>query len=325
MDMPTPKLAHNVTRLGHYALPGAGQVYVDGNYCYVGHITNKAGLGTSIVDVADPKNPKVICQLPVGDNTSHSHKARAVGDIMITNMEQNMTAIGRKADELPKLRTVMKAELGREATDAELAAKLGVAAADIPEVDALAKRPYAEGGFKVWDIKDRKNPKLLTHVRTHGRGVHRFDMDANYAYISTEMEGFIGNILVIYDLADPKQPEEVSRWWMPGQHLAGGEQPSWVGRRNRLHHALRFGNRLLMMHAGRVALDVAGEDRHQAQDFFGRAFPVLGRKGKQGQHRNAEFAGSANDPPHGVRAAPMAATSPSPSRAASPRPKAKRS
>ena len=50
---------------------------------------------------------------------------------------------------LPKLRTRLKAELGRDATDAELAAKLGVSPADIPEVDALAKRPYNEGGFKV--------------------------------------------------------------------------------------------------------------------------------------------------------------------------------
>ncbi|WP_339937150.1 SMP-30/gluconolactonase/LRE family protein, partial [Undibacterium luofuense] len=153
--------------------------------------------------------------------------------------------------------TTARAELGREATDAELAAKLGVAAADIPEVDALAKRPYAEGGFKVWDIKDRKNPKLLTHVRTHGRGVHRFDMDANYAYISTEMPGFIGNILVIYDIRNPAKPEEVSKWWMPGQKE--GEHKSWPGRQHRLHHALRSGDRLFAgcWHGGVRIIDVS--------------------------------------------------------------------
>ncbi len=31
-------------------------------------------------------------------------------------------------------------------------------------------------------------------------------MDERYAYISTEMEGYIGNILVIYDIADPAAP-----------------------------------------------------------------------------------------------------------------------
>ena len=135
MDQPAAKLAHNVTRLGHYALPGAGQVYVDGHYCYVGHITNKDGLATSILDIADPKNPKVVSQIPVGDPHSHSHKARVAGDIMITNMEQNMTAIGRKADELPKLRTLLRSELGRDPTHAELAARLGVNEADIPPKD----------------------------------------------------------------------------------------------------------------------------------------------------------------------------------------------
>ena len=173
MDQPTPKLAHNVTRLGHLDLPGAGQVLVEGNHAYIGHITNKEGLGTSILDIADPKNPKVVAQIPVSDPASHAHKARAVGDIMITNVEQNMTALGRKADELPKLRMLLKAEMGRDPTDAELAARLGVSAADIPAVAALEKTPYNMGGFKVWDIKDRANPKLITHVKTHGRGVHR--------------------------------------------------------------------------------------------------------------------------------------------------------
>ena len=93
MDQPTPKLAHNVTRLGHLDLPGAGQVLVEGNHAYIGHITNKEGLGTSILDIADPKNPKVVAQIPVGDPASHAHKARAVGDLMITNVEQNMTAL----------------------------------------------------------------------------------------------------------------------------------------------------------------------------------------------------------------------------------------
>jgi hypothetical protein len=73
------------------------------------------------------------------------------------------------------------------------------------------------------------------------------------------MEGYVGNILVIYDLRDPAKPAEVSRWWMPGQHLAGGEQPAWRGRRNRLHHALRFGDELWAgcWHAGLRVIDIS--------------------------------------------------------------------
>jgi hypothetical protein len=53
------------------------------------------------------------------------------------------------------------------------------------------------------------------------------------------MEGYLGAMLVIYDIRNPEKPEEVSRWWLPGQHTAGGEKATWPGRRNRLHHALR--------------------------------------------------------------------------------------
>jgi len=253
-----PSLTKNVTRVSRLELQGAGQVYVEGQYAYIGHITNKEGLGTSILDVSDPKNPKLLAQIPVGDKNSHSHKARVIGDIMIVNMEQNMTAIGRKADELPGLRKRLQAELGRAPTHAELAEKLGVKESDIPAVEAMEKEPYAQGGFKIYDISDRTKPKLITHHKTHGRGVHRFDMDANYAYISTEMPGYIGNILVIYDLRNPAKPEEVSRWWLPGQHLAGGEKPTWPGRQHRLHHTVRVGNELFagVWHGGVRVIDV---------------------------------------------------------------------
>jgi len=98
---PAPSLTKNVTRISHLDLPGAGQVYVAGKYAYVGHITNEEGLGTSILDVSDPKKPKLLSQIPVGDRNSHSHKARVIGDIMIVNVEQNMTAIGRKPTSFP--------------------------------------------------------------------------------------------------------------------------------------------------------------------------------------------------------------------------------
>jgi hypothetical protein len=169
-----------------------------------------------------------------------------------------MTPIGRRADELPGVKLRLLKELGREATHAELAFALNVREQDIPIVEAAQKKPYQNGGFKIYDITDKSNPKLITHQKTGGAGVHRFDVDNNYAYISTEMDGFLGNILVIYDLANPAKPHEVSRWWMPGQHLAGGEKPSWSGRRNRLHHALRFGDELWagLWHGGVGVIDI---------------------------------------------------------------------
>jgi hypothetical protein len=259
MDRSPHHLAHNVTRLSHLDLPGAGQVYVAGDYAYVGHIPNKQRLGTSILDVRDPKNPKVLSQIFLEDPDSHSHKARVIGDLMIVNSERNMTPIGRRAEELPRLRARLRESLGREPTHAELADRLGIKESDIPMVEAAERNPYAQGGFRIYDVKDRTKPKLLAFHKTGGKGVHRFDMDERYAYISTEMEGYVGNILVIYDLRNPAKPEEVSRWWMPGQHTAAGEKPTWSGKRNRLHHALRFGNELWAgcWHAGLRVIDVS--------------------------------------------------------------------
>ena len=69
-------------------------------------------------------------------------------------------------------------------------------------------------------------------------------VDENYAYISTEMEGFVGNILVIYDIRNPSKPVEVSRWSMERQNVAGGDEPHPKRAEHRLHHALRCGTEM---------------------------------------------------------------------------------
>jgi hypothetical protein len=243
-DSVDTKTSSNMKRLAQMELPGSGQVYVEGSYAYLGHLTNKQQLGTTILDIADPRNPRIVSQIRLDDPNSHSHKARVVGDIMIVNSEQNMSALGRKAEVLASARAGLINVLGRNPTPAELADKLSVQESDIAVLEAAERNPYDGGGFRVYDVADKTKPKLLAFQKTGGKGVHRFDMDENYAYISTEMPGYLGAMLVIYDIRNPARPEEVSRWWLPGQHTAGGEKPTWPGRRNRLHHALRTGDLL---------------------------------------------------------------------------------
>ena len=250
-------LSLNLRRIGEADIPGGGQVVVQDGYAYVGHM--KPPYGTTILDVSDPRHPQVVSQIMLPDDLSHSHKVRVVGDLMYCNVEQNNRHFLRKGEALPALRAKLAGELGRAGTDAELAAALGVAAEDIARLDAARKRGYRDGGFRVYDISDKSRPRELVHHHTFGFGVHRFDVDENYAYISTEMEGYLGNILVVYDMRDPAHPEEVSRWHLPGQHLAAGETPSWSGYKNRLHHALRVGDELwaAVWHAGFRVIDVA--------------------------------------------------------------------
>ncbi|QJF50600.1 LVIVD repeat-containing protein [Roseobacter ponti] len=247
------ELARNIRRLGHLDIAGGGQVVVQGNYAYVGHM--KPPMGTSIIDVSDPSDPRVTAHVAPPDEYSHTHKVRVAGDIMITNVEQDRRHFLRKGEKIAGLRD----QLGAGATDAQIAEALGVKESDIPDLEAALARGYDGGGFRVWDISDRSAPRELAYVRTHGFGVHRFDMDENYAYISTEMEGYVGNILVVYDLSDPSNPTEVNRWHMPGQHLAGGETPTWEGYGVRLHHAMRCGDELwaAVWHAGYRVLDAS--------------------------------------------------------------------
>src|SRR5437868_11193720 len=106
--------AQKIRRLAHLDVPGAGQVTIAGHHAYVGHIPNKDQLGTTIIDIADPYHPRVVATVALDDPTSHSHKVRVSGDVMIVNHEPNMTPIGRRAEHLPAARAAPAAALGRE-------------------------------------------------------------------------------------------------------------------------------------------------------------------------------------------------------------------
>jgi hypothetical protein len=201
---------------------GGGQVVVERNIAYVGTMRNPHG--TLIIDVSDPKNPRQLADIsmPVG---THSHKVRVSDGIMITNREV----------------------LGRHAAHGE----------EPPE--------GYHGGLGIYDVSNPSKPRLITNWNTtdlpgaaYARGVHRFDFDGRYAYLSPTMDGYLGNIVMILDLKDPAHPEEVGRWWMPGQWTAGGEQPSWKGANHKCHHPLRQGNRLYTSYwfGGFVILDI---------------------------------------------------------------------
>ena len=76
-----------VRRIGRIEIPGGGQVRVEGQHVYVGHM--KPPHGTTIVDVSDPTRPEVVTSLQLEGTQSHSHKVRVAGNLMITNVEMN--------------------------------------------------------------------------------------------------------------------------------------------------------------------------------------------------------------------------------------------
>ncbi len=215
--------ALNTKLLSHIDCAGGGQVWVEGTTLFIGHMRSPSG--TTIVDVSDPRNPRMLARLNLPEGW-HSHKVRVHGDIMIVNHE--------------KLGTTGPAEFG--------------------------------GGIAVYDVSKPAEPKMISKWLTGGRGVHRYDFDGRYVYISPTAEGYIGNIVMILDLIDPTNPVEVGRWWIPGQWRAGGEEYPWAPEwpTPRCHHPLRLGNRLYVSywHHGGYILDIEDMSKPKVVSHF---------------------------------------------------------
>ncbi len=78
-------ISKNIKQIGRMDLPGGGSVVVENGYAYVGHMDPPHG--TSIIDVKDPKHPKVVAHIEIPEGL-HSHKVRVSGDIMLVNYER---------------------------------------------------------------------------------------------------------------------------------------------------------------------------------------------------------------------------------------------
>jgi hypothetical protein len=90
MDLPVPRpSADGLTLLAHHDLGGSGdgmQVIRHGDALYVGH-TGTTGMGTSVLDVADPTRPVLVTQWPAPPR-SHTHKVQVAGGLLLVNHEK---------------------------------------------------------------------------------------------------------------------------------------------------------------------------------------------------------------------------------------------
>ncbi len=178
--------------------------------------------GWSVIDVTDPKNPKVVKFIPGPANTNTVQVDIADG-IMVA-------ALGRPEN--------------REGTGLD------------------PNKPY-EAGVIFYDVKDPLNPKELGRWLTdnpNGRGTHRNSYSGGrYVHLAADMKGYDGDIYVILDIIDPAHPVEVGRWWMPGQHVAGGETPQKNPNINLHNPNFVDGNLVYLSYgdAGMVILDIS--------------------------------------------------------------------
>ncbi len=147
-------LSQNTQSLSHLDIEGGGQIVVSDGYAYIGHM--KPPHGTSIVDISDPRKPRVTARLETS-SWSHTHKVRVCGDIMITNVEQDRRHfLRRQAQRLIDSRQSLSISLGREPEPSELADAIGLTLDDLGDLKSALERGYDEGGFKVWDIRSAR-------------------------------------------------------------------------------------------------------------------------------------------------------------------------
>ena len=217
-DLPKPDYATNNMRLVGYSDQGGRcdgvQIMVHRGYAYIGHIFSK---GFSVVDVRDPKQPKLVKYIAAPSNTWTLH-LQVFDDLLLVINNKDMFAQPELADE----KNYYKGSVDHHAK-AETATRNWTA------------------GLAVYDISKGDDPKQIGFMPVEGTGLHRlWYVGGRWAYASALLDGFSDYILITIDMADPKQPKLAGKYWLPGMNVAAGEKANWPTKNGRhgLHHAI---------------------------------------------------------------------------------------
>ena len=112
---------------------------------------------------------------------------------------------------------------------------LGLAGGTLVVAHQTEKVGQDHAGLDTYDVADPAHPRKLAHFDTsgpHSRGAHWvWFTDGRYAYVTTGARDFTprnpndDQFLMIVDLADPAQPKEAGRWWLPGTRIGDAAEP----------------------------------------------------------------------------------------------------
>jgi hypothetical protein len=240
-DLPKPDFARNMKLIGYSdqgGRPDGVQLMVNKGFAFIGHMFSK---GLSIVDVRDPRAPKPVKYMPAPPNTWNLH-LQTHGDLLLVVNAKDMFAAAEFQDE----KQYYKGALGK---------KVGTA-----DATSSIVRDWT-AGMTVYDIANPVEPRRIGFMPVEGGGIHRiWYVGGRWAYASVLLDGFTDYIFMTIDLADPIQPKEAGRYWLPGMNIAAGEEPHWEPtRRNGLHHAIVHGDTAYgaWRDAGLVMMDIA--------------------------------------------------------------------
>lgn len=238
-DLPKPYYAYNLKLLGYSdqgGRPDGVQLMVNKNHAIVGHMFSD---GFSVIDCRNPRNPMPVAYVPAPPNTWNIH-LQSHEDLLLVINAKNMFA----AAEFQNEEEYYKGKLGK---------KVGTANSDVAR-----KRDWT-AGMSVYDISDPANPRQIGFMEVEGGGIHRlWYVGGRWAYASALLDGFTDYIFVTIDMADPTNPKEAGRYWLPGMNAAAGEVPDEDQARAGLHHAIVHGDTAYgaWRDAGMVIMDV---------------------------------------------------------------------
>ncbi|MEP0234838.1 hypothetical protein [Roseibium sp.] len=239
-DLPKPDYAKNMKLIGYSdqgGRPDGVQLMVNKGFAITGHMFSK---GFSVIDVRDPRNPKPVNYVPAPKNTWNIH-LQTHGDLLLVINAKDMFASAEFQDE----KQYYKGALGKKVGTAD--------ASSAPPRDWTA-------GLAVYDISNPAEPRKISFMPVEGGGIHRlWYVGGRWAYASVLLDGFTDYIFMTIDMADPSNPKEAGRYWIPGMHAAGGETLSDASQRGGLHHPIVHGDTAYCAwrDAGLVVLDIA--------------------------------------------------------------------
>lgn len=220
--------AHNLKLVGWSDLGGSGDamhVNIKDGFAFVAHM---GATGTSILDVRDPRDPRLVGRIPVplGDNT-RSHKVQIVGDTLLINRERKHERTGGGR--------------GRPWV-------AGISTYDV-------SNPLEPRQLGFWSAGGRG-----VHRMTYWEEPYCY-ASAGSSMFDRGMSSRDGReILAIIDMSDPAAPVEVARWWLPGMRHDEGHLRTWGDDKIvKLHHGIPRGDRLYCgwWDAGLVILDIS--------------------------------------------------------------------
>lgn len=237
-NLPKPDYAKGMKLIGHSdqgGRPDGVQLMVNKGFAFTGHMFSK---GFSVIDVRDPRNPVPVKYVAAPPNTWNIH-LQTFGDLLLVINAKDMFAAAEFQDETE----YYKGALGK---------KVGTA-------EGNRVRDWT-AGMAVYDISNPAEPRQVSFMPVEGGGIHRlWYTGGRWAYASVLLDGFTDYIFMTIDMADPANPREAGRYWLPGMNAAAGETMAEGAPRAGLHHAVIHGDTAYgaWRDAGLVMMDVS--------------------------------------------------------------------